>query len=605
MKRALYVSVFLLCLNSVFAQLYVKDAYIYNKGSVVYAKGNLELNNANSNFYLRNEGQFVQGTTGASTNRGLGKLSVFQEGTVNNFAYNYWCSPVGNASPSSGNEDFGITMLNVPTSVTASNPITVTGGLNGTSAPSALTVSSYWIFRFLALPDYSGWSHSYAASNIAAGQGFTMKGVSGDDTTAGIGESTFNNPAGSGGINDYQRYDFRGKPNDGNISVIVAPNNFTLTGNPYPSALHVNAFLLDPANTDCTGVAYYWEQDKSVNSHAILAYRGGYGTFAPGGTGPTDYGVYVPAFFNSYNLDGTVNTTGSSSGLSIQRKYAPIGQGFMIKGKATGSPTSVTLKNSHREYYKEAGAYSEFERNANGAANRDNVGINTTSHLRLNTIINNLNTRQLALTFIPHATDGVDRGIDALSPDPDLTNDVYFFLENERYVIEGIQFDVAKRVPLGVSVNNNTSFKFNLMQAVDFDENQPVYLYDALDGSYHNLRQNDYEVTLATGIYNNRFEITFRDGNALGVNHPIKENITIVQNNATQMLTVSNPNLIEVKSISLFDIGGKLLFNKTKLGSRANYEFSMASFSDAVYLVKVESVDGQSVGQKIIVSSKK
>src|SRR6218665_377534 len=181
MKRVLFISCLLFSLNSVFAQLYVKDAYIYNKGSVVYSKGNLELNTTNSNFYLRNEGQFVQGTTGASANRGTGKLSVFQEGTVNNFAYNYWCSPVANASASSGNDDFGITRLNVPTTLTDSTPILVTGGLNGTSAPSALTVSSYWIFRFLALPDYSGWSHSYATSNIAAGQGFTMKGVSGDD----------------------------------------------------------------------------------------------------------------------------------------------------------------------------------------------------------------------------------------------------------------------------------------------------------------------------------------------------------------------------------------------------------------------------------------
>lgn len=599
MKRAILVFYVVFTVNTIAAQLYVKNnSYIFNKGTVVYSKGNLELNGTNSNFYLRNEGQFVQGTTGSSTNTGEGKLSVFQEGTVNNYAYNYWCSPVGTATAGvTTNEDFGITLLNLPSTNVLSSPATIIPGYNGVSAAGALSVSSYWIFRFLALPDYSGWSHSYAATNISAGQGFTMKGTSGSDATT-VGEATANNTGSA------QRYDFRGKPNDGDISVVVAKDNFTLTGNPYPSALHVNAFLLDPANTDCTGIAYYWEQDKTINSHVLLNYRGGYGTFAPGGTLPTDYGVYVPAFFSSYNINGTVNATGSSSGLAIERKYAPVGQGFMIKGKATGTPTSVTLKNSHRTFYKEAGTYSQFEKHSGGtnATNDENIGVNTTSHIRLNTIINNTNTRQIALTFMPNATDGVDRGIDALTPESDLTNDVYFFLNNERYVIQGINFAVEKRVPLGIDVTNNSTFKFSLVQVVDFDENQAVYLYDGLDGTYHNLKQADYEVALSTGVYNNRFEITFKDA-ALSVDHPIKDNVVVVQNNTSQQLTISNSNLFDIKSVMLFDIAGKQLFRKVNLGSKSSYEFSTASLSDGVYLVKIQSADGQSIGQKIIVSS--
>ena len=98
MKYIIFILSVLFSLNSVFAQIYVKDnSFIFNKGTVVYANGNLELNGANSNFYLRNEGQFLQGTTSTSTNKGIGKLSVFQEGTVNNFAYNYWCLEKGYA----------------------------------------------------------------------------------------------------------------------------------------------------------------------------------------------------------------------------------------------------------------------------------------------------------------------------------------------------------------------------------------------------------------------------------------------------------------------------------------------------------------------------
>jgi hypothetical protein len=192
-KYIIFILSVLFSLNTVFAQIYVKDnSFIFNKGTVVYANGNLELNGANSNFYLRNEGQFLQGTTGISTNNGIGKLSVFQEGTVNNFAYNYWCSPVGNASAVSGNEDFGITMFTIPTTNTLSTAATISSATyNGSSSAGALTIASYWIFKFLSQSTYSGWVQSGAATNIAAGQGFTMKGTSGSDLT-NVGETVEN-----------------------------------------------------------------------------------------------------------------------------------------------------------------------------------------------------------------------------------------------------------------------------------------------------------------------------------------------------------------------------------------------------------------------------
>ena len=76
--KQLFIVCSLLFLNLSHSQLFVSNnSYVFNKSNVVYIKGDLELNGANSNFYLRNQGQLVQGTTGASTNKGSGKLSVF------------------------------------------------------------------------------------------------------------------------------------------------------------------------------------------------------------------------------------------------------------------------------------------------------------------------------------------------------------------------------------------------------------------------------------------------------------------------------------------------------------------------------------------------
>ena len=593
-KYIIFIFSVLFSLNSVFAQIYVKDnSFIFNKGTVVYAKGNLQLNGANSNFYLRNGGQFLQGTTSISTNKGIGKLSVFQEGTVNNFAYNYWCSPVGNASAVSGNEDFGITMLTIPTTNTLSTAATISSATyNGSSSAGALTIATYWIFKFLSQSTYSGWVQSGAATNIAAGQGFTMKGTSGSDLT-NVGETTVNNPESA------QRYDLRGKPNDGDITVSVATDNYTLTGNPYPSALHVNAFLLDGSNTACNANAYFWEQRKTVNSHVLLSYEGGYGTYSP--VSLLSNGIYVPATFNTYNIDGTLNVSGASSGLTIERKYAPIGQGFMVKGLANGT---ITLKNSHRDFKKE-GNFSQFERNSN-SQNSDTIspiGVETISQIRLNTIVNNQYTKQMALAFIPESTDGVDRGIDAISPVADnLPNDVYFFLDNNKYVIQGVNFDINKRIPIGIKSTDNASFEFDASTIVNFDPSQDIYLYDRQEGTYHDIKNDTYIVILPTGIYNNRFEITFKN-DALSASNPIKENVVVFQNNTNQLLTVSNPNLLDLKSVTLFDISGKKIFSHLNLGTNSSYAFSTAALSDGVYLAKIQCSGGKNKVQKIIVTS--
>lgn len=569
------------------SQLYVgNNSYIYNKSSLLFVKGNVELNGT-ANLYLRNGGQLLQGATGSSTNKGTGKISVFQEGTVNNYSYNYWCSPVGEATTASGNGDFGATMLHVPVTNTSSSPAVMNDtGLDGVSGTGMLSIATYWIWRFLSSANYSGWFFSGSATNISAGQGFTMKGTSGSDLTD-VGEFTLNN----GGSR--QRYDFRGKPNDGTILVDVAENGFTLTGNPYPSALNVNAFLLDPGNSACDGIAYYWEQ-ASVSSHVLMDYQGGYGTYSP--ISLESGGVYVPAIYNTYNPDGSINTEGASSGLTIERKFAPIGQGFMVKGVSNGV---LSLKNQHR-YFMMEGDSSQFHRFNNAAISSTQASL--IPQIRLNTVMNNQYTSQIALVFVPTATDGLDTGIDAKSPVGNVPNDVYFSLENDKYVIQGVNFDIEKRIPLGIKSTDNCSFRFDASQILNFDASQPIFLYDAEDDSYHDIKNSFYEVSLPTGIYNDRFQITFRD-HLLHTND-IQSGIVVFQNNSSQMLMVSNPNRLEIKSVKIYDLSGRQILNRAGLAVEEMYRFPTNGFSDGVYLVQVLSDNNNLKIQKVLISSK-
>ena len=62
------------------AQLTVRnDAFIFASDIEVYVEDDVNLTEANSTFYLRNEAQLLQGS-GNTGNSGVGKLSVYQEG---------------------------------------------------------------------------------------------------------------------------------------------------------------------------------------------------------------------------------------------------------------------------------------------------------------------------------------------------------------------------------------------------------------------------------------------------------------------------------------------------------------------------------------------
>lgn len=593
MKRKLYLFLILISIPG-FSQIYVgSNVPVYVKNQVLFVNQNINLA-ANSVLFLRNNSQLVQGTTGLSANTGTGMISVYQEGTSDNFDYNYWCSPIGNPIVATGNTNFGITLLNRPTTATLSTAAAILpiGNYDGTANP--LAIAPYWIYKLTNANNYSQWVQIGANTTIAAGEGFTMKGTSGSDTTDPEGTGVTNN-SGTGA----QRYDFRGKPNDGNIIITVGANNAaTLTGNPYPSALHLNAFLLDASNNACTGIAYFWEQDKTVNSHYLSAYKGGYASYSPGSLGSN--GIYVPATFNSYKSDGSLNTTGTSSGVVVQRKYLPIGQGFLINGVTNGP---VTFKNSHRVFYLEGAGLSQFAKAVNTKSSKtEDEEITEIPHFKLNTIINNQFTRQLALAFLPEATDGVDVGIDAVNMDTTLPSDASFWLEDKNYVIQGINFEPSKRISLAVRAAARTTLKFYIPEVINFDPTQNIYLYDDLDTSYHDIKNGSYLVTIAPGTYTDRFKITFTN-KTLGINEEVKTNFTIRQDNSNQLLIALNPENITLKSFVLYDILGKTVLVKDNLGSQQNYNFSTATLSTGIYIASFLTADNIKITQKIIISA--
>jgi hypothetical protein len=566
--------------------MYVKaNTFVYASNKYVYVKNDLELNATTSNFYLRNDGQLLQGTTGSGANKGLGSLSVFQEGTVNNYQFNYWCSPVGNVTSSTSiNNPFGITQLGRPTSITATTAATESLTYDGSASP--LTISPHWIYKFIVKSSYSDWVQVGSAATINAGEGFTMKGTSGSDATTVGGIQ--NNSDGK-----HQRYDFRGKPNDGTIDIPVLPEELTLTGNPYPSAINLEAFLTDPANIKCTGIAYFWEQDKTVNSHYIADYKGGYGTYAGG------LDMYVPAVFFTYDGSGNEVSNLGGSGHYFERKYAPIGQGFMIEGEKTQPGGNVQMKNSYREFVKEgASNNSEFEKTRN---NKIASHTSTRPKIRFNTLLDNGPISQMILLFDPLSTDGVDRSMDAASPNDGPANN-YFVIDDNEYIIEVMPFDIDKKIPVGFRNYAQANYKITINEMLNIPEVANVYLHDKTTDLYHDIKNSFYDLTLPAGTYNTRFEITFKNG-GLGVDDIQSQRFLARQDNVNKNLIINNPSQIELANCSLYDVVGRLVFSKDKLGADATYTFPTANLGNGIYIVKLTTNGNTEKGQKIIVKN--
>ncbi|WP_334114126.1 LamG domain-containing protein, partial [Paucihalobacter sp.] len=252
---------------------------------------------------LEGESQLIQTIDSDFDITSSGRLERDQQGTADRFTYNYWSSPVGLRNTTTNNNNYTLpTILRDGT-----NPITfISAGFNGTNT-SPIGIADFWIWKFAnqATGQYSAWQHVRSTGSILAGEGFTMKGP------------------GTGAVIDDQNYVFTGKPNNGNINLTLAANSDYLVGNPYPSAIDADQFILDNGPViggtgALNGSLYFWEH-WGGGSHILSEYQGGYGTYNLSGGAPSaSQGITHP----DVGMGGTPRKTPG--------RYIPVSQGFFV-----------------------------------------------------------------------------------------------------------------------------------------------------------------------------------------------------------------------------------------------------------------------------------
>jgi len=453
----------------------------------------------------------------------------------------------------------------------------------------------------------------------------------------------------SNGTDIGQRYDFRGRPNNGNISITVQTDDFTLVGNPYPSALDLKQFLIDTnydrfaapgeesANSQIDNSILFWEQ--YATSHFLVDYEGGYGTYVPGGVSNAtldangqytgvDNGMYVRPTYTRFDTSGNITTgtiTGgpaTPTGPLTSRRFAAIGQGFMISRSETsddpstpsiteptfsaGTSGSTMFTNSQRTFFKEDGNLSIFK-SAPGSTDTNPVVINPVyvrPKIRLNITIDDLYVRQLILAFGEDSTDNLDWGLEGKIKNNKQPTDVYMTQFNDEYTIKTIPFLETKTVELGVEAAvDNSTFKFHVGSFENFDT-PFVFIHDKYNNTYHDVKNNDFTIRMNAGTVNDRFEIVFQEPTTLSNDTVSAEGqFDIIQNNDRQAFTVFNPNGLEVSSISLFDLSGKELISSKENTSNNSYTFETADFSTGIYIVRVITTDQRESAVKVSINN--
>ncbi len=631
-------------------QVQVKPAsFIYSKGSNIYVKDAITLE-GNSHIYLRKEAQLVQGNN--VPNAGTGNLSVFQEGAANNFTYNYWSAPVG-VTTGTGNQGFLYTQLKYPVlqpgfkanTVTSTNPysslstnlvtaaedplILPIGDRDGltdlqTVAGSTITqtrrlsIASRWLHSYpVDGTGYGSWRNISVAPSVAAGYGFTMKGVTpSTDTTREFNLSV--TPV--NGIVS-QRYDFRGRPNNGNIQVQIRTDAFSLVGNPYPSALDLKKFLIDNTNVDGSGILIpstskidsqilFWESIPTT--HLLVEYDGGYASYIPGSRNlDIEDGMYTPATYKRYDASGNVignsgNTNNSVYTGPVSRRYAAVGQGFVITRKSasgfTGSSQeTATFNNSQRRFFKENGNQSIFQLGPGGGTVTQSTPF-VRSKINLTAVVNDLYVRSFILAFGNDSTDGLDWGLEAVIDHNLQINDVYMPQDGQRLIIKTIPFDVTKKIPVGFVLRDPSTFELSVASLEQFDT-PLILLHDTLNGAVYDLKNGTATIALPAGTYNDRFEIVFQQPATLSTGSALLSNaIDVFQNNNQQLLTVFNPTLREIKNIALYDLAGRSIVSQ-QTTAQDSYTFDTATYSSGIYLVKITDTSNNSTTEKVSISN--
>lgn len=176
---------------------------------------------------------------------------------------------------------------------------------------------------------------------------------------------------------------------------------------------------------------------------------------------------------------------------------------------------------------------------------------------------------------------------------------IYNLLNDEEFVIQGkaLPFDDNDVVELGFKATSNGVFNISLETQDGLFDSQNIYIRDKYENIVHNIKVAPYSFTTQAGIFNDRFEVVYKDG--LLDNQDFENNsnvLNVYSNNNGLNITSSEINLEEV---IVFDILGRKLYEKKNINSDTLIIESILT-NNMTLIVKTKLTSGKIETRKII-----
>ena len=354
---------------------------------------------------------------------------------------------------------------------------------------------------------------------------------------------------------------FKGTPNNGSFTThenFKAGKNY-LIGNPYPSALYADKLITD--NPVLEGTLYFWTHNTPVVLVGAYKYEADdYATYnMTGGAIAAKTAIKDP----SYNDD-------PPSG------YIGAGQSFMAAFKDAGEITftnAMRYGGTHNSQFFKPGKTSKTT-----GLEKNRVWLNITNTEGL--------FKQMLLGYIEGATNNYEGWYDGLSVNGNKYVDFYSINNTNKLTIQGraLPFTDADIVPLGYLSSIVGDLTIAIDHADGFFDNQPIYLEDKTTGKIHDLRAENYTFSTEKGTFNDRFVLRYTN-KTLGTGdfENIENGLLVSVKEKVIKVTSAKEN---IKEVTIFDINGKLLYNKKKVGA-TELQISNLQSANQVLLVKV------------------
>lgn len=538
----------------------------------------------NGEIRLIGTSQLIQTHSGNSNVEGTGNLYVDQTSKTSDiYGIGYWSSPVSNNGATNYTVQGILRDGTTPTSASSTpGSITYVTGTDGDPGPP-IEIASTWIYGYLNGSDGTAWTSKRETGTFNPGEGFSLKGPQGSQT-----------------------YTFLGTPNDGDYSFTISGSNYSLLGNPYPSALDANDLFSSNA---ALATLYFWEHKSDDSDHQTSGYQGGYGARTAGG------GTAASSVVGNTNLG--VHT------YTVPARYIPIAQGFFAEATPAGG--TITISNSQRNYQALGGSSIFFKNSNSQKTDEETIDIDDeeiividpeddvdpvieTPMLRIGFEYQNINGthihRQIGATFNAGNSFNYDNGYEAIVYDLD-DSDMYFKFSNDsnKYVIAGVQeIEEDMEIPVAIKIGKFEDVKV-MLDTAEFITNKDYFLLDKLTNTSKNLRDTVTLTLSKETIYTDRFFIQIKNSSSLSTEDEIisKNKIHTFYNKNYKQIIIRRNN-IGIKKASLYNILGKKVetWNTDKFNSK-EIRLSPNSLSPNIYVIKLETDFGE-ITKKLIIN---